>query len=119
MNDKPKFRAVLATPSESVAVVEVEGAVDIYSASEFKEILHQGIDGGAKQVIVDLGNVTIIDSTGLGVLVSGAKRIGPRHGSLAIVCSDANLVHVFEITGLDRLFNVYANRAEALRAAQV
>lgn len=119
MDDKPKFRAVLARPSENVALVDVEGAIDIYSASEFKDVLHQGIDGGALRVIVDLGGVTIIDSTGLGVLVSGAKRIGPRNGSLAIVCSDVNLVHVFEITGLDRLFNVYGSRAEALRAAEL
>jgi anti-sigma B factor antagonist len=118
MDDKPKFRAVLARPSEAVAIVDVEGAIDIYSASEFKEILHEAIEGGAQRVIVDLVGVTIIDSTGLGVLVSGAKRIGPRHGSLAIACSDTNLAHVFEITGLDRLFNVYSSRAEALRAEQ-
>jgi anti-anti-sigma regulatory factor len=73
--------------------------------------------GGARRVIVDLSKVTFIDSTALGVLVSGAKRVRPRNGNLDIVCADENIIRIFEITGLDRIFGIYPSRGEAVKAA--
>ena len=58
-------------------------------------------------MIVDLSGVTFIDSTALGVLVSGAKRVRPRNGNLDIVCTDENIIRIFEITGLDRIFGIF------------
>ena len=117
MEDKPQFRVEYETPADDVGVVMLEGEVDIYSAPEFKEVLVGGIEGGAKRVIVDLSKVTFIDSTALGVLVSGAKRVRPRNGNLDIVCTDENIIRIFEITGLDRIFRIYPSRGEAIKAA--
>jgi anti-sigma B factor antagonist len=114
MEDRPQFRVDLLRPSESVAVVDVEGEVDIYSAPQFKEVLLQGIEEGASRIIVDLAKVTFIDSTALGVLVSGAKRVRPQNGTLDIVCADENITRIFEITGLDRIFGIYPTRENAL-----
>ena len=107
MEDRPQFRVELLKPSDTVAVVDLEGEVDIYSAPQFKEVLLQGIEEGAHRIIVDLAKVTFIDSTALGVLVSGAKRVRPQNGTLDIVCSDDNITRIFEITGLDRIFGIY------------
>ena len=52
--------------------------------------------------MVDLSKATFIDSTTLGVLVGGVKRLRPAGGSLALVCTDENITKIFEITGLDR-----------------
>jgi anti-sigma B factor antagonist len=117
MADKPQFHVKLEKPGDEIAVIELAGGVDIYSAPRFKEVLLQGIDDGARQVIVDLTNVTFIDSTGLGVLVSGAKRVRSQGVSFAIVSSTQSIMSIFEITGLDRLYSIYATRKEALRAA--
>jgi anti-sigma B factor antagonist len=117
MEDRPQFRVDLLKPSEAVAVVDVEGEVDIYSAPQFKEVLLQGIEGGASRIIVDLAKVTFIDSTALGVLVSGAKRVRPQNGTLDIVCADDNITRIFEITGLDRIFGIYPTREDALNVA--
>jgi anti-sigma B factor antagonist len=117
MEDRPQFRVELLRPTDTVAVVELQGEVDIYSAPHFKEVLLQGIDEGAQRVIVDLAKVTFIDSTALGVLVSGAKRVRPQNGTLDIVCADENITRIFEITGLDRIFGIYATRDDALKAA--
>jgi anti-sigma B factor antagonist len=117
MEDRPQFRVDLLKPSESVAVVDVEGEVDIYSAPQFKEVLLQGIEEGARRIIVDLAKVTFIDSTALGVLVSGAKRVRPQNGTLDIVCADDNITRIFEITGLDRIFGIYPSREDALKVA--
>jgi anti-sigma B factor antagonist len=117
MADKPQFHVKLEKSGEQIAVIDLAGGVDIYSAPRFKEVLLQGIDDGARRVIVDLTNVTFIDSTGLGVLVSGAKRVRSQGVSFAIVSSTQSIMSIFEITGLDRLYSIYATRKEALQAA--
>jgi len=117
MEDKPQFRVEYETTTEEIGVVVLEGEGDVYSAPEFKEVLVGGIEGGARRVIVDLSQVTFIDSTALGVLVSGAKRVRPRNGNLDIVCTDENIIRIFEITGLDRIFGIFPSRGEAIKAA--
>ena len=57
---------------------------------------------------------TFIDSTGLGVLIRGVERLTTEDGRLAVVCIDPNMVKVFEVTGLDRVFTIYSTREEAL-----
>jgi anti-sigma B factor antagonist len=97
-------------------VIELGGEVDLYTAPEFKERLVQVIEDGKKQLVVDLSKATFIDSTTLGVLVGGVKRLRPSGGSLALVCTDQNITKIFEITGLDRVFPIHASREEALKA---
>jgi anti-sigma B factor antagonist len=117
MEERPQFRVELLRTEQDTAVIALEGEVDIYSAPQFKEALLAGIEDGATTIIVDLGRVTFIDSTALGVLVSGAKRVRPKNGRLDIVCTDENITRIFEITGLDRIFGIYRTRDEALRVA--
>ena len=95
-------------------VIELGGEVDLYTAPEFKERLVQVIEDGKKQLVVDLSKATFIDSTTLGVLVGGVKRLRPSGGSLALVCTDQNISKIFEITGLDRVFPIHGSREEAL-----
>ena len=95
-------------------VIELGGEVDLYTAPEFKERLVQVIEDGKKQLVVDLSKATFIDSTTLGVLVGGVKRLRPTGGSLALVCTDHNISKIFEITGLDRVFPIYGSRDEAI-----
>ncbi len=117
MEERPQFRVELLRTEQDTAVIALEGEVDIYSAPQFKEALLAGIEDGATTIIVDLGRVTFIDSTALGVLVSGAKRVRPKNGRLDIVCTDENITRIFEITGLDRIFGIFRTRDEALRVA--
>ena len=66
MEERPQFSVGYETPSADIGVVVLEGEIDIYSAPQFKEVLVNGIEGGARKVIVDLSQVTFIDSTALG-----------------------------------------------------
>ena len=95
-------------------VIELGGEVDLYTAPEFKERLVQVIEDGKKQLVVDLSKATFIDSTTLGVLVGGVKRLRSSDGQLSLVCSDRNITKIFEITGLDRVFTIYPTRDEAV-----
>ena len=95
-------------------VIELGGEVDLYTAPEFKERMVKIIEEGKKRLIVDLTSATFIDSTTLGVLVGGVKRLRPAGGSLSLVCTDQNIRKIFEITGLDRVFPIHGSRDEAL-----
>jgi anti-sigma B factor antagonist len=95
-------------------VIALTGEVDLYTAPELKTQMLELIGNGATEVVVDFTNTTFIDSTTLGVLVSGVKRLREKGGTLSIVCSDRNITKIFEITGLDRVFTIYPTRAEAL-----
>jgi anti-sigma B factor antagonist len=95
-------------------VISLSGEVDLYTAPEFKQQLLDVIGKGAKGVIVDFSKTTFIDSTTLGVLVGGVKRLRPNEGQLSLVCNDRNITKIFEITGLDRVFTIYPTREEAL-----
>jgi len=102
---------------DSTFVIALTGEVDLYTAPEFKQQLLDAISTGAKYVVVDLTGTTFIDSTTLGVLVGGIKRLRGQEGQLSLVCSDRNIAKIFEITGLDRVFQIYPARDEALAAA--
>jgi anti-sigma B factor antagonist len=95
-------------------VISLAGEVDLYTAPEFKEQLLEVIAEGGKDVVVDFSDTTFIDSTTLGVLVGGVKRLRAQDGRLSLVCSDRNITKIFEITGLDRVFTIYPTRDEAL-----
>jgi anti-sigma B factor antagonist len=102
--------------SDDAYVISLSGEVDLYTAPEFKQQLLDVIGNGATKVVVDFSNTTFIDSTTLGVLVGGVKRLRSNEGQLSLVCSDRNITKIFEITGLDRVFTIHGTRDEALAA---
>ena len=97
-------------------VISLVGEVDLYTAPEFKQQLLEVIAQGAREVVVDFTDTTFIDSTTLGVLVGGVKRLRSNDGQLSLVCNDRNITKIFEITGLDRVFAIYPTREEAVAA---
>jgi len=100
--------------SSEAYVISLSGEVDLYTAPEFKQQLLDVIGQGGTEVVVDFTNTTFIDSTTLGVLVGGVKRLRTNDGRLSLVCSDRNITKIFEITGLDRVFDLVRTRDEAL-----
>jgi len=105
--------------SADTFVISLSGEVDLYTAPEFKQQLVDVIGQGGKEVVVDFTNTTFIDSTTLGVLVGGVKRLRTNDGRLSLVCSDRNITKIFEITGLDKVFEIYATRDDAISALGV
>ena len=81
---------------------------------EFKGMMRGAIEGVDKRVVVDLGNVEFIDSSGLGALISSLKVLRGNGGDL-VLCSMSSQVHtVFEITRLLRVFEVFNDVETAL-----
>jgi anti-sigma B factor antagonist len=93
--------------------ITLRGEVDVYTAPKLKEALVSAIEGGCANVVVDLDGISFIDSSGLGVLVSALRRARERDGAVRIVCTRENILKIFRITGLDKVFPVFADAAEA------
>jgi anti-sigma B factor antagonist len=116
-DDEMNFDIKTEKLSDHVYIISLAGEVDLYTAPEFKQQLLEVIGQDATGVIVDFTNTTFIDSTTLGVLVGGVKRLRTNGGQLSLVCSDRNITKIFEITGLDRVFSIYGTRDEAVSQA--
>ena len=113
------FDARSEVVSFGACVVTVTGEADLYAAPALKEVMLRAIADGATSVIVDLTGVTFIDSTMIAVLVATERKLRPTAGRLALVATDANVVRVFQITALDRIFPIHGTRADALDALGV
>jgi anti-sigma B factor antagonist len=111
-HEEDSMETSLESVGQGVVVIGVCGDVDAFTASALKEQLFAGIDSGADRIVIDLAASTLIDSTGLGVLVAGLKRARGRE--LCIASDDDDLRRIFRIVGLDRAFSMYPTRADAL-----
>jgi anti-sigma B factor antagonist len=108
--------SVAIRPEGDRTVVAVSGEIDVYTAPKLREHLIDLVSGGHYQLIVDLEGVDFLDSTGLGVLVGGLKRVRAHDGSLHLVCSQDRILKIFRITGLTKVFPIHASVDEALTA---
>ena len=105
----------LATrPEGDRTVVEVGGEIDVYTAPSLRERLNELVAAGHYDLVVDMEKVEFLDSTGLGVLVGGLKRVRSYDGTLRLVCSQEKILKVFRITGLTKVFPIHATLQEAL-----
>jgi anti-sigma B factor antagonist len=97
----------------AITVLTVEGEVDIATAPKLREKLVELAAAGATRVVVDLEKVEFLDSTGLGVLIGGMKRLRSTDGDLTLVCTQPRILKVFEITGLNRAFTIHDSVEQA------
>jgi anti-sigma B factor antagonist len=88
-------------------VLEVGGEIDVYTAPTLRARLVALAEAGTTSIIVDLSRVEFLDSTGLGVLVGGLKRMRGIGGEFKIVCDQEKLLKIFRITGLDQIFALH------------
>ncbi|MDQ1357301.1 MAG: anti-sigma factor antagonist [Acidimicrobiaceae bacterium] len=88
-------------------MLTVEGEVDVYTAPLLRQKLVELADSGVSRIIVNLEAVEFLDSTGLGVLVAALNRLRRQDGDVELICSQARILRVFEITGLTKVFTIH------------
>ncbi len=107
------FRVAHREPEPGVCVATVEGDVDLASAPALKSALTELAEGEARRLVVDLSQVSYLDSTGLGVLV-GVKRRLADGGVIVVAGAPPAVRALFELTGLDRVFRLFSSTDEAV-----
>jgi anti-sigma B factor antagonist len=108
------FELATTDLGEGIVCVSVTGELDLLAAPAVKHSLMDVINGGTNRLVVDLSDATFIDSTTLGVLVGANKRLRTREGVLVVACGTANIRTIFEVTLLDRVFDIVDSRETAL-----
>ena len=102
--------------TDDVTIVAVGGEIDVYTAPKLRDKVTELVGEGHYQLVIDMENVEFLDSTGLGVLVGGLKRVRAHEGSLRLVCTQERILKIFRITGLTKVFPIHASVDEALAA---
>lgn len=99
---------------DRTTVISVAGEIHVSTAPQFSRLLNAAIAGGKTALVLDLDDVTFIDSTGLSVLLNGLRRVTRRKGRLVLVCTNPTVLRLFEITRLDATFDIQRSRKAAL-----
>jgi anti-sigma B factor antagonist len=102
--------------SERLAVVKLNGRLDLLSAVEVKQKLAAVVAEGHTRLVVDLGEVSFIDSSGLGALISGLKAARIAGGDLRIARPDKQARYILQVSTLERVLAPYATVEEAIAA---
>jgi anti-sigma B factor antagonist len=99
-----------------VAVLAVlEPRLDGARGSELRSVVATLVAEGHRFVVLDLSAVNAIDSTGLGAIVS-ARKLVDRSGALALCVTTEAVMTLFRLTRMDKVFDVFPSRPEAIRA---
>ena len=101
---------------DGIEVVNVGGEIDIYTAPRLRDLLLDLVSKNNYQLIVNLDKVEFLDSTGLGVLIGGLKRVRAHDGSLDLVCTQERILKIFRITGLTKVFGIHQTVDQAIAA---
>lgn len=103
---------------DGLTVVDVEGEIDVYTAPKLRELIIELVNKGNFHLVVNMERVEFLDSTGLGVLVGGLKRVRAHEGSLQLVCTQERILKIFRITGLTKVFPIHNSVEEAKEYAK-
>ena len=104
---------------DGTMVLDVAGEIDVYTAPQFKEAVNTIIAAGQKHLIIDMGDVTYMDSSGFGALLSATRRLRPEGGTINLVRCNTAIDSILKITRLNTVFATYDNVDDALKATQV
>ena len=106
MADAPTTLELTVSEHGGETVVGAAGELDVNTAPELREQLARLVNEGARHIVVELSDVSFVDSTALSVLVSALKRLRQADGDLQLASPTPSVRRVFEITGLTRLFTI-------------
>lgn len=117
MENSMNLKVSPRTATGGVQALDLEGEVDVYTAPALRQAIMDEVEKGTKHLLIDLTRVEYLDSTGLGILIGGVKRLKEQGGSLRLVGPSARITRIFDITGLNKIFDVYATEQDALAAS--
>lgn len=98
--------------SQTIKHLQPSGILDSTKAGQFRDEVSALVQSGADAILIDLKDVTFIDSSGLGALVAALKTVRSAGGKLFICSINEQVRMLFELTSMDRVFEVFSSREE-------
>ena len=102
------------TIDDKTCVISLDGTLNARSADRVKETFRDVVGRDIRQVVLDLGNVPFIDSSGLAALVSGLKTLNEKEGGLRLASLQSQADLLFKLTMFDKVFEIYADVDSAI-----
>ena len=99
-----------------IKILTLQGRLDAQVSGIVKERVHQLLDEGATSLVLDLGGVDFLDSSGLGVLVSSLRKVKEKKGEIKLAGLRPEVRSIFDITRVTRLFSIHEDVQEAVDA---
>jgi anti-sigma B factor antagonist len=99
---------------ESMELLTVVGELDLSNSTELRAHVHRAIRDGRNRIVIDLSDLTHMDSSGMAALIDAHQLAEERGGRLALVITSESVRRTVEVRGLDRLFTTAESRDEAL-----
>ncbi len=111
----PQLEVHEVEPGDGKRVLVLRGELDVATVGSLRDALASAVDDPSTQrVVVDLVEVTFIDSTGLMTLLNALRRLVRRGARLVLACPNPTVLRLFEATKTDATFEIVPTRAEAL-----
>jgi len=101
---------------EGLTVLDATGEIDIYTAPEFKKAVDSVIASGQKHIVINMENVSYMDSSGFGMLLSATKKVKPDGGSINLAACGSAIERMLRVTKLDSVFQIHPNVEEAIKS---
>ncbi|MCW6036076.1 STAS domain-containing protein [Spirulina subsalsa FACHB-351] len=96
--------------SPNIKIVQPSGILDSTKVAEFRQEINESVRNGAQIILIDFKDVTFMDSSGLGALVLALKTVRAEHRKLFICSINEQIKMLFELTSMDRVFDIFADR---------
>jgi anti-sigma B factor antagonist len=96
-------------------IIQFSGILDGPRTQEIRDCINQAIEQGAETILVDLKDVTFMDSSGLGALVTSLKDVRAAGGKLCICSVNEQVKILFELTSMDRVFEIFRDQSDFQR----
>jgi anti-anti-sigma factor len=106
--------SVTAGPAHTL--VTLAGECDLHTGRQLRDVLTSEVTRGARRVILDLSELSFMDSTGMQVLLSVWTVLNVRGGALALVAPQPVVARILELTGADQYISVYGSLEDAQTA---
>lgn len=99
-------------------MIALRGELDVATVPQLDDALREAIAAGCSALVIDLMELTFLDSTGLMVLLNGLRRIARKDGRLVLACTNATVLRLFDVTGTSSTFTIVETREHAIEAAR-
>ena len=101
---------------KGVIIIDIKGRFTAVESPEFKAYINKLLEKGKKRIIVNLGGVSFIDSSGIGALVGALTTLRKQEGNLKILNLNDQIEKIFQITRLNKFFDIYEDEFEAVES---
>ena len=100
----------------NIKVISLSGRLDAYTIPASRKLLDEALESQHPEIVVNMQAVNFVDSTALSALVQALKRSRNLNGNLRLCCLQQPVRMIFELTRLDKIFEIFSSEREAVQA---